>query len=860
MPMLLTSKSPFQSGAVLRGSGRVLFLLLGFAVAWLAQAADGKPAAHFRQHIQPILNEFCFDCHGDGMDKGKVAFDTSKSDEELIGKRDLWLAVLKNVRAGLMPPEKKAKPSAEQVRTLESWIKRDVFELDPADPDPGRVTLRRLNRVEYRNTIRDLMGFDFKATEEFPPDDTGYGFDNIGDVLTVSPLLLEKYMQAAETIVAGAVPRVGRAMAERTIPGGEFRRVNGDGKGDSLTFYKEAATAHAFKVEQAGDYKLVVELNVAGEFDFDPGRCRVVFKVNDQERKTEEFGWQNGKRFTFEFPETLEPGEHRVTLELQPLVAVEKKVNSLDLRVNALRVQGPVAESAWVRPKNFELFFTQDSPADPAGRAKYAREVLQRFTTKAFRRPADERTIERLTAIAAEIYGQPGKKFEDGIAQALVAVLASPRFLFRVEGEAVAKSGSRFAPVDEYALASRLSYFLWSTMPDTELFRLAERGELRSNLGYQVKRMLADKRANEFIENFTGQWLQIRDVDGIDINARVVLARDRGEERELNRIRQEFLAQQTNRVLNGSQQQRETDEQRARRRRFFAPAGLELDRPLREAMRRETEMQFAHVVREDRPLTELVNPGYTFLNERLAKHYGLTNLNVTGSDMRRVELPPDSPRGGVLTHGSVLVVTSNPTRTSPVKRGLFVLDNLLGTPPPPPPADVPDLEEAEKEFKDREPTLRETLELHRSKPICTSCHARMDPLGLALENFNALGMWRDKERNQAIDTSSQLITGEKFSDIRELKRVVTNERRTDFHRCLTEKLLTYALGRGLEYQDVETVDRIVAELERDGGRFSTLLTGVIESAPFQKRRVLSAAGTPAGKPASPVQIRARLTP
>ena len=287
-----------------------------------------------------------------------------------------------------------------------------------------------------------------------------------------------------------------------------------------------------------------------------------------------------------------------------------------------------------------------------------------------------------------------------------------------------------------------------------------------------------------------------------------------------------------------------------RRRRFNRPA-IELDRELRRAMRRETELFFAHVVREDRSVLELIDSEYTFLNERLASHYGIPD--VAGNEMRLVTLPEESPRGGVLTHGSVLVVTSNPTRTSPVKRGLFVLDNVLGTPAPPPPGDVPLLEEAEKEFKDREPTLREALELHRVKPLCSGCHSRMDPLGLALENFNALGMWRDRERGQPIEAAGKLITGESFNSIRDLKRILAHDHRLDFYRCLTEKLLTYALGRGLEYYDVETVDQIVERLEAEQGRFSALLAGVIESAPFQKRRNASA-GT-AVEPAHPSEAR-----
>jgi hypothetical protein len=371
-------------------------------------------------------------------------------------------------------------------------------------------------------------------------------------------------------------------------------------------------------------------------------------------------------------------------------------------------------------------------------------------------------------------------------------VLASPKFLFRVEETVPGRADQPFAPLDDYALASRLSYFLWSSMPDKELFDLAERGELHQNLPQQLERLLRSPRAGALIKNFAGQWLQSRDVEGISLNERAVLRREG-----------------------------------IRRR-------LELDRPLRLAMQRETEMYFGHVIREDRGILELIESDYTFLDENLAGYYGIPD--VEGKEMRRVTLPPDSPRGGVLTMGTLLTVTSNPTRTSPVKRGLFILDNILGTPAPPAPPNIPELEEAEKEFKDRQPTIREAMEIHRSNALCRSCHSRMDPLGLALENFNALGLWRETERDQPIDASGQLITGESFRDIREFKKILAVERRLDFYRCLTEKLLTYALGRGLEYYDIHAIDEIVDRLDQAEGRSSALLLGIVESAPFQNRR------------------------
>jgi hypothetical protein len=825
-----------RSVGFLEGGFRLSFLMLLFLTL---RAAGADAVAQFRKDIQPILKEYCSDCHADGAKKGDVSFDEFKNDAELL-KPELWMKVLKNLRAGLMPPEKKAKPSAEQLAELEKWIKHSAFGLDPANPDPGRVTVRRLNRVEYRNTVRDLTGHDIRVEEELPPDDTGYGFDNIGDVLSMSPLLLEKYMQLAEQ-VAASVPRQPWVVAETAIPGSEFRKAEGKGSGERVSFYDETKLTNTFKAAHAGQYRVVIEVEVLGEFVFDPGRANLVLKADGHELWREEKGWEPGKRFRFEVETNLIAGDHALAFELEPLVPVAQKKNSLDLRLNFVRMQGPLDEKHWVRPKNFERFFTQDPPTDAAARRAYATEVLQRLATRAYRRPLDERSLARLVNLAESIYQLPGKRFEDGIAQAVVPVLASPKFLFRVE-EAESTQGAKAHPlIDEHALASRLSYFFWSTMPDEELFRLAGRGELRKNLDAQVKRLLADKRSESLVQNFTGQWLQTRDVDGIDINAFVVMARDAGDERDMQNRRERFQA--LNAVPDEEKTQEQKDElQRLReqgQRRRNNRNNVQLDGDLRRALRDETLMKVGHVIRENRSVLELLDADYTFLNERLAKHYALTNLGVTGPEMRRVSLPAGSPRGGVLTDGSVLIVTSNPTRTSPVKRGLFILDNILGVPPPPPPANVPPLEESEKEVAGHQPTLRESLAKHREDALCRSCHNRMDPLGLALENFNALGMWRDQERKQPIDAGGRLITGETFNDVRELKRVLVTKHRQDFYHCLAEKFLTYALGRGVEHYDIETLDQIVARLEKENGKFSALLDGVIQSAPFQKRRNIS---------------------
>jgi mono/diheme cytochrome c family protein len=679
----------------------VLVLLAG----WGHAAADAVPGSEeFRAHIRPILETYCFDCHGDGAHKGNVAFDELKSDQAILGNPELWWKALKNLRAGMMPPAKKPRPSPEQEQAIAQWIKSAVFHVDPINPDPGRVTVRRLNRVEYRNTIRDLMGIDYDTQAEFPPDDTGFGFDTIGDVLTLSPMLLEKYVNAAEKIVAQAVPEK-----------------------------KEEANA-----------------------------------------------------------------------------------------------------------KRYGRFFPGEIPAGSKGRRNYARAMIKDFARKAFRRPVDEKTIDRLAALAEEIYEKPGKTVESGIGQAMVAVLASPRFLFREEETEGKSSDPGYPLVDEYSLATRLSYFLWSTTPDEELMRLAAEGQLRQNLPAQMERMLKDKRSKDFVRNFTGQWLRARDVDNVQIESRSVLARERGVDPEMEHLRRRVrdLEEKGEDQLNQDEKQEKADISASFFKRFGVPLRPSLTTELRRAMREETEDVFSYVVHEDHSLLELIDSDYTFLNERLAHQYGITN--VTGDDMRRVTLPADSPRGGVLTEGTVLVVTSNPTRTSPVKRGLFILDCILGTPPPPPPANIPPLEDAAKGLTNDAPTLRETLAAHRANALCASCHNRMDPLGLAMENFNALGVWRASELKQPIDAAGTLLTGESFANFKELKHILAQKHAEDFYRTLTEKMLTYAVGRGLDYYDVETVDQIVSRIEKANGRASALLSGIIESAAFQRSRQPSA--------------------
>jgi hypothetical protein len=836
-------------------------------------AADSKGAARFKSEVQPILKQYCYDCHADGANKGGVSFDEFKSDETLLGDHDLWFRALKNVRAGIMPPPKKPQPGVEDKRALEGWIKSAVFQVDPNNLDPGRVTVRRLNRVEYRNTIRDLMGIDFDTQTEFPPDDSGRGFDNIADALTLSPMLLEKYLAAARVIVTKGVPPNAGVPAEHLLSGRNFKgapkttNVVGGSFGNALalSYYEPATISNRFNVETAGKYQVALEFSAVEKFvdnQFDQNKCRLIFKVDGKELHKADYTREGGRQFKYEFDQDWTAGEHHFVLELTPLTPDEKQIRLLTIRLEGVNIRGPLAKEFYVKPKNYARFFGE-------GKGKlddksFARRVLTDFATKAYRRPVEKDTVERLVKLAESVYSQKGKTIEEGIQQGMVAVMASPRFLFREEGFVPAKD--KFAMVDEYALASRLSYFLWSSMPDDELTRLAAKGELRKNLAAQQKRMLADEKSQAFIRNFVGQWLQTRDIETIQIDARGVLARESaggggfgggqgGDRPRFNRPRMnELIEKEDSKKISDEEKvelaklRKDFDEFRKRQQAqgFFRGPRADLTGDIRRAMRQETERAVDYVIREDRSLVELLDCDYTFLNEKLATHYGLTNLNVHGDEMRLVKLPADSPRGGVITHGSVLAVTSNPTRTSPVKRGLFILDNLLGTPPPPPPPDIPPLEDALKAAKGKKLTLRETLALHREQALCASCHNRMDPLGLALDNFNAMGMWREKDLDLPIDPSGKLLSGETFADVRELKKTLAKNHSGEFYQTVAEKMLTYALGRGLEYYDVATVDAIVDDLKKADGRPSALLTAIINSAPFQKTRIsteMSAAKT-----------------
>ncbi len=748
--------------------------------------------------------------------------------------RQRWWKVLNNVRAGTMPPPDSGYSlSKPELDTLGKWLKYDAMGIDIAHPDPGRVTIRRLNRREYSNTIRDLMGVEFNADIVFPPDDTGFGFDNIGDALSLSPMLVEKYVAASAEIVSMAVPRSHLVVPKRTLYARDFQDPQG-GNAVNMRMQKARKVRQTFEVTTAGSYSLAIDLRTHGTFEFSPQRCELVCTLDGHELFKGEYGWDESKLHKQEFQYDWEIGSHELVFELSPIpldpsVTITEEMRA-EIDVQSVSIIGPTQKQHWQKPPGYSRFFSKDvPPADPTERHRYAEEVLSEFALRAYRRPADPAAIDRMVQIAESVYRDGNESFEAGIAQAMISVLASPRFLFKLEGIAVSDTSDRYPRIDEYALASRLSYFLWSTMPDAELFRLAREGQLRAQLEPQLNRMLNDKRSSALIQNFVGQWLRTRDVEKVSIDALAVF----GLQKEFDEALAEFRKRRGRPTPPGEPVDPSVEEKRKRFREIAAVRDT-LDGDVRQAMRRETEMLFEHIANEDRSLIEMIDPGYTFVNEKLAKHYGIPD--VRGNEMRRVDLPPNSTRGGILTHGSMLTVTSNPTRTSPVKRGLFVLENILGTPTPPAPANVPALEDAAGRFGGREPSLRELLAVHRESALCSSCHSRMDPLGLALENYNALGMWRDKENNQTIDGAGQLITGEKFSNIQELRKIIANERAEDFYRCLAQKMLTFAIGRGMEYNDEHTLDKLVSDLVNNQGKFRTLIHGIVHSDAFQRQR------------------------
>jgi hypothetical protein len=741
--------------------------------------------AQLNETVMPVLREYCWDCHGDTEAKGGVNFDAHTNLMAVLRDRGTWERVIQTVRSGEMPPKKKkAQPNAEVRTNLVGWIERTLFPIDPSRPDPGRVTLRRLNRVEYNNTVRDLFGVDFQPADDFPQDDVGYGFDNIGDVLSMPPILLEKYLNAAEAIldraiVTGPLTPKARRFTPSQIQGhvGSGALATLSAQGEMFVDYEAPVPGdYVFKVQAYGDQ--------AGD-----QKVQMALRADGRDLETIEVRRSRGNPKLHEHRLVLQPGKHRLSAAFlndfyrqtellktnsQGKTYTEKKTEDRNLQVEFIEVTGPFSEAVPpLHAMHRKVFFKAPGPQTTN---QVAREILRRVTDRAYRRSATTAELDGLMRLFGQAR-ESGDGFEASVKQALMAVLVSPHFLFRGEIQSNPDNPHETHRVSEYALASRLSYFLWSTMPDDELFRLAGQGRLRRNLAGQVKRMLIDPRSRALVDNFAGQWLQLRTLDIVSPDEKLFPG---------------------------------------------------FDASLRSALRQETESLFEHVLRKDRPITEFLTADYTFVNEPLARHYGIAG--VQGPDFVRVSLK-GTGRSGVLTHGSVLTLTSNPNRTSPVKRGKWILENILASPPPPPPPGVPALES-----KETHGTLRQRMDAHRDNAMCASCHAKMDPLGFAFEHFDAVGRFREKDGDEVVDTRGELVSGERFSDHVELSRVLSDSRQADFVRCVSEKMLTYALGRGLEYYDRPALAAMNVQLLKKDLRFSALIQAVVDSVPFQYRR------------------------
>lgn len=750
--------------------------VLSLTVASTCALGQTAPAAGFDPTVKSLLNKRCFACHNDRNPAGGLNITPFTHANSITEYREGWEKILSKVRSGEMPPKGAPKPTQEQIGAFAAFVEGEFERSDKkVAADPGRVTARRLNRREYSNTVRDLLGVDFRAEKDFPTDDSGYGFDNIGDVLTVSPMLMDKYVRAAERIAA-------RAIGADPLPKKPLE-IEFSGKGQPLRRVDRSTVELTHEVGWDAEYTVIVQLPGERAADAKPvemavwmdGRMIHKMWVETKPSKLVYFNPMSVEEFKVALPE----GDHvfRVAFLnddfVKTLTDKELRDQKKNKYIGAVTFVGPFAQAGERESRKKILV------CDPAAGKACVNRILSRLARRAYRRPVTRTEVAQLAKFV-DLARADGQTVEQGLQLAIQAMLVSPKFLFRIERDPDPLDPAKAHPVTDLELASRLSYFLWSSMPDEELLALAEKNQLREPgvLDAQVKRMLADGRSAAFAGNFAGQWLETRNLDSVKPDP--VKFKEWGPD-------------------------------------------------LREAMKSETRLFFENILRENRPLSEFLDANYTFLNDRLARHYGVEG--VVGPEFRRVALT-NGQRGGIVSQASVLTVSSYPTRTSPVIRGKYLLQNILGAPPPEPPPDVPSLDEA---AVGNTGSLRQQLEKHRTNAICASCHARMDVLGFGLENYDAIGRWRTKDGNFDIDVSGTLPNGKSFTTPEGMRKLLIDNL-PDFTRCLTEKMLTYALGRGLERYDRRTVAGIVKAVAADEYKFQTLISEVVRSLPFQNRR------------------------
>ena len=745
-----------------------------------ASEANADPKAlveTYNRDIKPLVGEFCYKCHGNGKKKGKVTLDGELSPDPSKWNVGVWLSAIDQTADATMPPEESKQPTKEQRDKIAHWFAQAVAVSDTLRPkDPGFVALHRLNRTEYNNTVRDLTGIDFYPAEDFPSDDSGYGFDNIADVLSLSPLLTEKYLEAADTIVERIVKEASGEPVNHPLPFVAAKVNGGISKNSSqLGFYSTADATFACKLVPGAQYVVRIKAfqDEAGD---EPARMLVsVHGAPVSLIEVEALNDAPGS-YSCRFKATQESELLRIDFvnDWYDEKVVEANKRDRNLRVDSVDLFGPLKVAPSTLPSG--VFIARPSRTVPESAC--AEQIIRRFATRAFRRPLKEAEFAGLL----KLYSNARKDvpFETAISVPLKAILVSPHFLFRVETRPAEAQAAGWM-LNDYEFATRLSYFLWSTMPDEELFAAAQHGfKSPATREEEIKRMLKDPRSSQLVENFAGQWLELRNLEDIYKDGKL------------------YPAYNNN---------------------------------LKEAMRDEALLFFTSIMREDRNIMTLVDADYTFVNERLAEVYGLKGIK--GDDLRRVTLDPKMPRGGVITMGSTLSLTANPARTSPVKRGKWVLDQILGVPPPPPPPEVPALPENKKEVKAA--TVRERLEKHRADPACAACHNRMDGIGFALENFDPIGRWRDADGKSPIDASGTLPGAAPFNGAKELKALIL-KKRDMVVRNFVQKLLTYALGRGIKQYDRPAVNEIMRNSEQNNFRFSSVIAGIVNSDAFLKRR------------------------
>ncbi len=803
----VTGPRPLASG---------LLLLLAGCVLWAQQPAPQQTAPQHAS-LSPqhqLINQYCVTCHNDKAKTAGLMLDKLDIDHA-AEHAETWEKVVRKLRGGMMPPQGMPRPPQEKIDGLITWLETSLDQANAAHPEPGRSPLHRLNRTEYANAIRDLLGLKVDVTALLPADDESNGFDNIAEVLRVSPSLLEAYLAASREVSSLAVgdPKIGPVSDSIQVPPDLAQDEHIEGL--PLGTRGGILIHHNFPLDADYEFNVILLRNIVGyltgmefphqlEVSIDGQRVFIAPVGGEADLKLVDTNLALAGDTLDARLKTkvhVKAGPHDVAVSFLRRDSAESDeplqpfTRDLDLQnmngiplIDHVQITGPFnATGPGDTPSRRRIFVC--TPASPKDDVPCARKILGTLARRAYRRPVTDSDMETLLS-----FYQAGKNqgnFESGIENALRLVLASPKFIFRSEPDPARVASGSIYHVTDLDLASRLSFFLWSSIPDDELLNVASQGKLKDPavLDREVRRMLADPKAEALVNNFAEQWLFLRNVQSV-------------------------LPDQA--------------------------TFPNFDDNLRQSYKRETELFFDSIMKEDRNVMDLLTADYTFVNERLAKEYGIPN--VYGSQFRRVMLTglnDNDARRGLLGQGSILSVTSYPTRTSPVLRGKWIMENIMGTPPPAPPPNVPALKDQAQGGKVL--SIRQLMEEHRKNPPCSTCHAVLDPLGFALESFNGIGQYRTKDASGPIDSSGQLADGTKINGIVELRQALLKHPEY-FVGTLTEKLLTYALGRPLEYYDMPVVRGIVEKAARQDYRFSSLITGIVKSEPFEMKRAVEDEG------------------